>query len=236
MKKILAVVLICCTVMTFTGCFNMVDKDKEAENEKTTPEKVTITQFDPPKSGDIIATIKTNYGEMKFKLLKDIAPKAVENFVELSKKGYYNGLTYHRVMNDFMIQGGDPTGTGMGGESIYGKPFEDEFDISAGNYRGALSMANSGPNTNGSQFFIVQAPNVDDDMIGQMKTANFPTEVVETYKEKGGTPWLDGKHTVFGQMYEGYDVLDKIASVDVDENNKPKQPVNIENIIIEDVK
>ena len=102
----------------------------------------------------IKATIKTNKGDMKFNLLSDAAPKAVENFVTHAKNGYYDGLIFHRVIKDFMIQGGDPTGTGCGGESIWGKPFEDEFSIDARNYYGSLSMANSGTNTNGSQFFI----------------------------------------------------------------------------------
>ena len=104
-----------------------------------------------------IAEIETNAGVIKIRLFPDDAPKAVENFVTHAKEGYYDGLTFHRVINDFMIQGGDPTGTGMGGESIWGAPFEDEFSDYAYNFRGALSMANAGANTNGSQFFIVQA-------------------------------------------------------------------------------
>ena len=106
------------------------------------------------------AVIKTNRGDMEFVLFPEVAPKAVENFVTHSENGYYNGLIFHRVIQDFMIQGGDPTGTGMGGESVFGKNFEDEFSLDARNYYGALSMANAGPNTNGSQFFIVQAKNV----------------------------------------------------------------------------
>ena len=102
------------------------------------------------------ATIKTNHGEIVIQLFPEQAPKTVENFVGLAKKGYYDGVIFHRVINDFMIQGGDPTGTGMGGESIWGAPFEDEFSNELFNIRGALSMANAGPATNGSQFFIVQ--------------------------------------------------------------------------------
>jgi len=104
------------------------------------------------------ATIKTNHGEILIQLFPEQAPKTVENFVGLAKKGYYDGVIFHRVINDFMIQGGDPTGTGMGGESIWGAPFEDEFSNELFNIRGALSMANAGPATNGSQFFIVQKP------------------------------------------------------------------------------
>ena len=106
------------------------------------------------------ATIKTNHGEIVIQLFPEQAPKTVENFVGLAKKGYYDGVIFHRVINDFMIQGGDPTGTGMGGESIWGAPFEDEFSNELFNIRGALSMANAGPATNGSQFFIVQNQNV----------------------------------------------------------------------------
>lgn len=100
------------------------------------------------------AKIKTNMGDMEFVLFPEIAPKAVENFTTHAKNGYYNGLIFHRIIKDFMIQGGDPTGTGCGGESVFGKNFEDEFSLDARNYYGALSMANAGPNTNGSQFFI----------------------------------------------------------------------------------
>jgi len=231
MKKILSSLLVCTVMLSLSGCFG-----NDKETNEVPAAQVNITQFDAPKSGDIVATMKTSLGEMKFKLLKDVAPKAVENFVGLANKGYYNGLTYHRVMNEFMVQGGDPTGTGAGGESIWGEPFKDEFDISTSNYRGALSMANTGPNTNSSQFFIVQANDVAEDFIGQMKSANYPDEIVTNYKEKGGTPWLDGKHTVFGQMYEGYEVLDKIATVEVDSNNKPVSPVTIETVTIEEIK
>lgn len=101
------------------------------------------------------ALIKTNRGDILVQLFPEVAPKTVKNFVELAKKGYYDGVIFHRVIPDFMIQGGDPTGTGMGGESIYGEKFEDEFSPQVFNFRGALSMANAGPNTNGSQFFIV---------------------------------------------------------------------------------
>jgi peptidyl-prolyl cis-trans isomerase B (cyclophilin B) len=114
-------------------------------------------QLQMPVKGDPIAIMKTSMGDMYIRLLTTEAPKAVENFVTHAKNGYYDGLIFHRVIKDFMIQGGDPTGDGTGGESIWGAPFEDEFTARAFNFRGALSMANAGPNTNGSQFFVVQA-------------------------------------------------------------------------------
>ena len=181
------------------------------------------------------AIIKTNRGDMTFVLLSDVAPKAVENFTTHAKNGYYDGLIFHRVIKDFMIQGGDPTGTGCGGESIWGNSFEDEFSIDARNYYGALSMANSGPNTNGSQFFIVQAKDVDNGLLSQMeglKNNGFPQECIDNYKEVGGTPWLDFHHTVFGQIIDGTDVLEDIANVKTGFQDKPEYDVVIDTIEI----
>lgn len=131
-----------------------------------------------------------------------------------------------------MIQGGDPLGKGTGGESIWGRPFKDEFSRDYHNLRGALCMANAGPNTNGSQFFIVQAPSVDERFIPQMERLPdmFTDESVEDYKAVGGTPWLDFRHTVFGQVFEGMDVVDAIASVSRDASDKPLEDVVINSV------
>ncbi len=188
-------------------------------------------QLEPLKKGDTVAVLKTNLGEIKFKLFKDLAPKTVENFTTHIKNGYYNGIIFHRVIKDFMIQGGDPTGTGMGGQSIYGAPFEDEFSPKLRNYRGALSMANAGPNTNGSQFFIVQCDNVPDGLIQQMEDIGgeaFDNECIENYKNIGGTPHLDFRHSVFGQVVSGMDIVDKIANVKTGPADKPVEDVVIE--------
>ena len=190
-------------------------------------------QIRPLESGDTSAVIKTTLGDIKVRLFQNEAPKTVENFVTHAKNGYYNGIIFHRVIKDFMIQGGDPTGTGLGGESIWGHTFEDECCEKLRNYRGALSMANAGPNTNGSQFFIVQASSVDSGLISQMEQLadrGFPTECTENYKKLGGTPWLDYKHTVFGQVVDGMDVVDKIASVEVGMADKPVEDVKIVSI------
>jgi cyclophilin family peptidyl-prolyl cis-trans isomerase len=145
------------------------------------------------------ATLHTNHGAIEVELFDEDAPKTVENFVKLAKDGFYDGVTFHRVIPDFMIQGGDPTGTGSGGP---GYTFEDEFNHNKV-VRGALAMANAGPNTNGSQFFVVTAE---------------------------ATPWLDGKHTVFGRVTSGMDVVDKISSVETDANDKPREEVVIERV------
>ena len=186
------------------------------------------------KDNEIKLVMHTNKGDMTFKLLPDVAPKTVENFVTHAKNGYYNGISFHRVINDFMVQGGDPTATGMGGESIYGAPFADEFSLEAFNIYGALSMANSGPNTNGSQFFIVQMKEVPESMINQLADSGWPQPIVEAYRTQGGTPWLDQKHTVFGQLIEGQSVLEDIASTKVGPQDKPLHDITIDSIDVED--
>ena len=147
-----------------------------------------------------IATLETSKGNIKIELRADLAPKAVENFVTHSKNGYYNGLIFHRVIKDFMIQGGDPTGTGAGGESIWGGKFKDEFAPNAVFDKvGILAMANAGPNTNGSQFFITTVP----------------------------AYWLNGRHTIFGEVIEGMDVVHKLENVVTDGRDMPMQPQKI---------
>jgi len=145
------------------------------------------------------ATLHTSEGAIEVEVYPDAAPKTVENFEKLSRDGFYEGVIFHRVIPDFMIQGGDPTGTGMGGP---GYEFEDEFNQHRVE-RGALAMANAGPNTNGSQFFIVTAE---------------------------ATPWLDGKHTVFGRVTSGMDVVDRISQTERDANDRPLKPVTIERV------
>jgi peptidyl-prolyl cis-trans isomerase B (cyclophilin B) len=149
------------------------------------------------------ATLHTSEGAIGLELYPDDAPKTVENFETLSREGFYEGVTFHRVIPDFMIQGGDPTGTGSGGP---GYQFEDEFNQHRV-VRGALAMANAGPNTNGSQFFIVT---VD------------------------AAPWLDGKHTVFGRVTSGMDVADRISQVDRDANDRPREAVTIDRVELGD--
>ena len=217
-------------------------------------EAEAMPQLDAPREGDQVATITTNYGDIQIKLCPDQAPKAVENFVTLAEEGYYDGLTFHRVINNFMIQGGDPNGDGTGGESCWGGEFEDEFDPELYHFRGALSMANSGADTNGSQFFIVQNPALqegyfdfvdqvreqygDDNLLynnqtGKLLRTNYTEAVREKYEALGGNPDLDYGYTVFGQVYEGMDVVDSIAAVQTDENDKPVEDVIIESITIQ---
>lgn len=181
--------------------------------------------------------IKTTQGDITIKLFPEQAPLTVENFLTHAKNGYYNGTIFHRVIKDFMIQGGDPLGNGTGGESIWagkgttidaGYGFKDEISAFLYNIRGSLSMANAGAGTNGSQFFINQNTT---DMSSQLSSSSYPGKIIEAYKN-GGNPNLDGKHTVFGQVIEGMDIVDKIATVETDSSDKPKTDVKIEAIEI----
>lgn len=188
--------------------------------------QLALDQVKGPK-----ATIKTSLGDISLQLFPDQAPKTVKNFVELAKQGYYNDVTFHRVIPDFMVQTGDPTATGAGGESIYGHPFADEFSPELFNLKGAVSMANAGPNTNGSQFFIVTNRNLSTNLLGQMEAAGYPAEVIEAY-QNGGTPWLDFHHTVFGQIVSGLDVAIKISQVKRNFEDRPEEDVLIKAIEI----
>lgn len=227
-------------ILALVGCNKGNQEDVEENQGAEGGENMVLDQLQPPAKGEEIAIIKTNHGDIKIRFFPEVAPKAVENFKTHARNGYYDGLTFHRVIENFMIQGGDPLGNGTGGESIWGEPFEDEFHINYRNFRGSLSMANAGPNTNGSQFFIVQTNEVSEDIISQMREMGeengYPKLVVDTYEKIGGAYWLDFQHTVFGQVFEGMDVVDKIASLDTDENDKPLEEVVMEKVAIVEYK
>lgn len=215
LKVLLVVVLVCAMLVS---CKSKGDTSSNSDTQGVE----TMLQFSPMTKGEQVAVIKTSMGDISVRFFPEIAPKAVMNFVNHAADGYYDNTTFHRVMNDFMIQGGDPEGTGRGGESIWGKPFEDEFSQKLYNFRGALCMANRGSNTNGSQFFIVQTSEFDASTAAPYVSTGWHTsEAIRKYKEVGGCFWLDGAHTVFGQVYEGMEVVDAIAAVAVDASAKP---------------
>ena len=194
-------------------------------------------QMAEPKKGETIAVMHVkNYGDITFKFFEDKAPKAVDNFLKHAKEGYYNGVKFHRVMEDFMIQGGDPKGDGTGGESIWGKGFEEEIDQSLVPYRGALCMASAGTGTStlGSQFFIVQA-NADDTQAKSLKSYGYPEGLINAYSKYGGYLSLYKSYTVFGQVVSGMDVVDKIAKVEKTQSSSGELSVPVEDIIIESI-
>ncbi len=292
-KRVVALLAVLVLVFSVSGCGKKDDKTgtsgtsgeeylkQDFSNGIGTayPDKAYGFQTEKPAKGEEIAVMHTSLGDISIRLFKEAAPKAVENFTTHAKEEYYNGLTFHRVVADFMIQSGDPNGMGSGGESIWGEPFEDEFDQKLLNITGALSMANSGVNTNGSQFFInyqsvekapqkeQYAANTDeairkqaaesyyqnyDYIKGQYPTlldflkAKFaypvydwvPAEVWDVYAKHGGSIHLDGAwrygggHTVFGQVFEGLDVVEKISKVETGMNDKPLTDVVIKSVEI----
>ncbi len=195
MKNIMSVFF---ALIFFVSCTNGNSNNQNPQQEQEKPVMNDST---------IVAVIKTNMGTIEIELFEKQTPRTVGNFVGLAEKGYYNGVIFHRVIDNFMIQGGDPTGTGRGGESIYGAKFEDEIvPTLKHDGPGVLSMANAGPNTNGSQFFITLV----------------------------ATPWLDGKHTVFGKVINGMDVVSAIGKVQTSKpSDKPLKDVVMESVTIE---
>lgn len=240
-KKIITAAALLGALIVFAACGSKTENkaDSSSSSETKTSESVDLNALELPQLSDKVAEdedlveMVTTEGTIEIKLFPKQAPKTVENFMTHAKDGYYDNVTFHRVIKDFMIQGGDPKGDGTGGESIWGDSFDDEFSNQLYNIRGALSMANAGTDadgngTNGSQFFIVQN---DQDVSDGLLKDDYPQKIIDAYK-KGGTPFLDGKHTVFGQVTKGMDVVDKIASAETDESDKPKKDIRIEKINI----
>nr|WP_303850963.1 peptidylprolyl isomerase [Seleniivibrio woodruffii] len=199
MKKLFIIFLGVIFIMAGKAKADTPVKAKEAK-PKTTEAKAEKPKATKPKAAKApMVVFETTQGKIVFKLFPKEAPKTVENFVGLVNKGYYNGIIFHRIIKDFMIQGGDPTGTGRGGESLWGGKFEDEFSQLTFSKKGLLAMANAGPNTNGSQFFI--------------------TTVL--------TPWLDNRHTIFGEVVDGYDVVEKLENVRTGYGDRPVEEQKI---------
>lgn len=268
MKKLLGVAIIVSLAFSSVSCSSNSNSSSQEQSTEAGSELTnvplselpttlpTYTQLDMPEEGEEVAVIETSMGTIKAKLLPQFAPKAVENFTTHATDGYYNGLTFHRVIKDFVMQGGDPKGDGTGGESIWGEPFINETNPLARHVGGALAMANSGADTNGSQFYIVD-PTVytdaekkemqgmlDDPSLvlgndkegGEVKVENILNqEIIDAYCKNGGQPSLDFNYTVFGQVFEGLDVVEKICSVKTDESGMPSKddPITIKSITIE---
>lgn len=212
--------------------------DLTTENTETTSnnEKSHFANYNAPKNGDKIIEMNIrDHGIVKFRLFPEYADKSVENFIKLSESGYYNGLTFHRVIKDFMIQGGDPLGTGYGGESIWGGYFDGGTDPHLIHVPGAVAFANSGSTaTNGSQFYIVTGEQniTEDDFLNYEEHGySFSNEQKKLYIENGGAPWLDNNYTIFGQVFEGLDVIFEIQYCGTDSDDRP-----LNNIIIDSVK
>lgn len=278
MKKVLCCLLGACLLLTMLACSSGSEGAKtvlesggdsasqeltDAGDLKADPDFGSVGyQLDMPQAGEEIGVITMETGEViKLRFFPEAAPKAVYNFKRHALEGYYDGLTFHRIIENFMIQGGDPNGDGTGGESVWGSAFEDEFSPNLLNIDGAVSMANSGPNTNGSQFFINCTGGAAPDWVGYEQTyamyeqnaqyfdtmgANtidmdkMTQEVEDLYSEHGGNPHLDGAystagtgHTVFAQVFEGMENVTALSQVEADASTGvPAQPVVIQSIQI----
>lgn len=255
---VLVIIAIIIAIIVTCLLLNKNDNMETEKNDQTTPEttvspetnlnkeEIIMTyqeaakkQMAMPEIGETIAIIHVKeYGDITVKFFEDVAPKAVENFVTHAKEGYYDGVTFHRVINEFMIQGGDPKGDGTGGESIWGKGFEEELSETLVPYRGSLCMASRGLGnvSLGSQFFITQA-NPSATMGSILKQYGYPEDLIETYMNYGGYLSLYLQYTVFGQVIDGMDVVDKIATVETDSStDKPLKDVIIESIEVTEYK
>lgn len=244
-------------MLLLTACSSSSSSGSDARLRQDDGKKIGY-QMELPQKGEQIAVLTTSMGTIRIRLFPDAAPKAVENFKGLIQKGYYDNLTFHRVIQNFMIQTGDPNGDGTGGESIWGKSFADEFNRNLLNLRGAVAMANSGKDTNGSQFFINQAnasafsgwdnyqkayeiyqksPEAFLSQYGSnwIDMSKATQKYKDAYAKYGGNPALDGYYnvveqgyTVFGQVFGGMDAVDKIAAVSTDDQDKPTEAVTIQ--------
>lgn len=259
MKKVLNLVIVVLLLFLLTGCSsennnntskNFTKTQKNTTKNTSVSNTTTNTVYDSidyetavkkqmamPEENETVAILHVkNFGDIKVKFFEEVAPKAVENFLTHARNGYYNGVTFHRVMEDFMIQGGDPKGDGTGGESIWGSGFGEEISYEIVPYRGSLCMASTGYGTNGigSQFFITQAK-YSERMREILSEGGYPQGLLEQYKEYGGYMSLYTQYTVFGQVYEGMDVVDKIVQVEkkvssTGELSSPVEPIVIESI------
>ncbi|MGO2638641.1 MAG: peptidylprolyl isomerase [Enterococcus viikkiensis] len=239
LKKVMISASLVLALGLFTACKsdNATNNTKESSTKTTESSvdlnKVALPQLDNKVTDDeYLVELVTTEGNVKIKLFPKQAPKAVENFVKHAKDGYYKDTPFHRVIKDFMIQGGDPKGDGTGGESIWKKGFKTETSNQLYNIRGALSMARAeSRSSNGSQFFIVTNK---EDVSDGLAIQYYPEKIIEAYK-KGGAPQLDGEYTVFGQVTEGMDVVDKIADGEVKdggsgEKSTPTNPVKVSEV------
>ena len=187
-------------------------------------------QLCQPGPGDRVAEIETSAGTIKLLLFPEYAPQACENFESLAAAGYYDGCSVHKIIEDFCIQMGDPTGTGSGGESIWSEGFEPEFSDQLHNYVGAVGVATGDSGLGGSQFYIISGGEVTEELAAEMTAAGYPQQVVDSYLSTGGQPLLDYRYAVFAQVYEGLDVVQKISGKNADELMRPERTITVKSV------
>ncbi len=222
------------SLLLFHGCSSA--SSVEATRSRPAVES-DVRQFATLSEDAVRVTLRTSEGDITAVLYPDLAPMACENFLGLSAAGYYNNTLFHRVQEDFIIQGGDADGTGLGGDSIWQHPFFTELTPSLHHYSGALCMAaaDGTQNTLLSQFYIVASPaaNLDEDALAALTAAGYSEAVVNTYRQAGGLPYLDNQDTVFGHVISGMDVVDSIASANTNDEGVPKNDIILHEVRIE---
>lgn len=193
-------------------------------------------QFTAPAAGDPVAVLETGMGRISIRLFETQTPLAVDNFRRLAQKGSYNDTVFHRVQPDFAVQGGDPTGTGLQNDSAFGVPLYAEITGQLYHFSGAVCFAPTGgdPNTLGSQFYILATPadNINDAAADAMRQAGYREEVIDAYRQAGGAPYLDTGDTVFGQVYEGMDIVDRMAAVPTDADGRPVTDIQLLSVTV----
>lgn len=248
-KKINAAIIIFTLLSLLTGCgkeatassSSVPSKTPEEQilaNAEITDDMIKLVQFAEGTTATEEVTVSTSIGDITVVLYPEYAPKAVENFLALAKTGYYDGQKFYRLVNNYMAQAGDPTGMGTGGESSFkdegGKPigFPCEYSINLWNFKGAIGMFPSAEGLNDSRFYIVTNSKLDAETISSMTAANFPKSVQAKYEAHGGAPWLDGKYTVFGQVTEGFDILDELSIAKTNADKLPLTDIIIKKISV----
>lgn len=226
LKKILLFILILVLSVSAVSC------GKKPDEESVEPVTSSIRQLSSPAEGDTIVTIVTDKGTIRAVIYRDLVPKTAENFILLAESGYYDGMVIHKVIKDFVIQLGDKTLKGDGGDSYTGKGVEPEFRDDLHSYTGSLGMVAYGDGLQYSQFFIVAGDTVSDAYFDAMSNAGYPQEVMDAFAKLGGQPGFDYVYTVFGQVYEGLSIVKEISSQETDKYNRPKKDITVQSITI----
>ena len=224
-KKLLSLVLIVILSVSLVSCGGK----KEGNGEKVTS---SVRQLNSPKEGDTVVTIVTSKGTIKAVIYNDLVPNTAQNFIDLAESGYYDGMIIHKTIGNFVMQLGDKTLKGDGGESFSGKGVAPEYTDDLHGFTGSLGMVVYGDGLQYSQFFITAGDSISDAYVSAMQEAEYPSDVIDAFKKLGGQPQFDYVYTIFGQVYEGLDVVKDIASQKTDKYNRPKKDITVKSVSI----
>ena len=226
LRKTLSLILTVCLCLSLASCGKKADSGKEERTESP------LRQLSAPVEGDTVVTIMTDMGTIRAVIFDDLVPSTAQNFIGLAESGYYDGMIIHKVIDEFVMQFGDKTLKGNGGDSFSGTGVSPEFRDDLHSYKGSLGMVVYGDGLQYSQFFIVAGSNVSDEYVAEMQKAGYSQDVIDAYEKLGGLPGLDYVYTVFGQVFEGMDVVEQITSQETDKYNRPKKDITVKTVTI----